>query len=122
FMESDAQGVFHAVADREAWLVLVELDPREGSGVIPSDWLARFGAGGKQGLAVVGRQIGAEGVWKPLLSAFPRDYSYDAFLLEFSRTFEGAPVLRPADAEAELLVRIHNKQGHVRWKIPPDVR
>ena len=119
--EAEANEVRATVENRDSWLVLVELDPREGSGVVPRDWLAKFGPRGSEPLQVVGHQINVEGVWKSLVSGFPRDYSYDVFLLEFPRTLDGAPVLRPTDKDAELVVRIYNKQGRVRWKISPGI-
>jgi hypothetical protein len=119
--QAEAKEVVRQTAEPDSWLILVELDPREGSGVIPKDWSARFGPAGRETAQVTGRRIGREGAWGTLVSAFPRDYSYDVFLLAFPRTAEGAPVLRPSDAEAELAVRIYNKQGSVRWKIPADL-
>jgi hypothetical protein len=118
YTETQAEEVIKAVASAESWMVLVELDPREGSGVIPNDWLARFGAKGRNELQAVGHQVPVEGIWRSLAAGFPRDYSYDVFLLKFPRDVESVPVLRPSDTEAELVVRIFNKQGHVRWRIP----
>jgi hypothetical protein len=118
---TDTGEVVKAAAEPNSWLLLVELDPREGSGVIPSGWFAKFGPAGNETLRAVGRPIRLEGVWKSLVSAFPRDYSYDVFLLEFPRTVDGAPLLRASDPEAELQVRIESKQGRVHWKLPPDL-
>jgi hypothetical protein len=113
--EAQAREVIRAVA-AAGWLILVEIDPREGSGVIPNDWLSRFGQAGSD-RKVVGRVLAPEGAWKSLLSAFPRDYAWDLFLVEFPRQLEdGAPVFAQPGPDAELIVRIRDKQGRVRWK------
>lgn len=120
FSAQQSQEVTQAAKQAEGWLVLVELDPREGSGVIPKDWVARFGVKGNETRQVTGQPIAPEGVWRSMMAAFPRDYSYDMFLVKFpAKLDDGAPLLMANDTEAELVVRIYNKQGHVRWKIPP---
>jgi hypothetical protein len=119
FSHAQAQEVMEAANAPESWLLLVELDPREGSGVIPRDWIARFGSRDMESRQAVGKEVTADGVWRSLLSAFPRDYSYDVFLMRFPRNDpSGASLLQPGDREAELVVRIYNKGGRVRWKIP----
>lgn len=64
---------------------LVDLDPDEGSGVIPPDWAAFL---------------------------VPRSTRADA----------GTPLFSPADAEAELTVRIRGREERVRWPIPESIR
>jgi hypothetical protein len=112
-----AEEVAGAVATADAWFVFVELDPREGSGVIPREWISRFGLRENESRQAVGQALPAEGVWKSLMSAFPRDYSYDTFLLKFPKSAPGGvSLLEPG--EAELRVRIYNKQGRALWKVP----
>jgi hypothetical protein len=119
FSQAQAQEVIEAASAPDSWLVLVELDPREGSGVIPRDWTARFGLRDSESRQALGQEVVAQGIWRSFLSAFPRDYSYDVFLMRFPRNDPGgAGLLQPGDAEAELLVRIYSKGGRVRWKIP----
>ena len=106
-----------------AYFLLVELDPREGSGVIPRDWIARFGPRGAEDRQVVGQVVPDEGTWRRLTSAFPRDYSYDIFLLKFPAQVESDHRLfESTDTEAELVVRIYNKSGRVRWQTPAEFR
>ena len=119
FSDLQAREVMDAANSPDSWLVLVELDPREGSGVIPGDWTARFGPRQDESRQVPGQEVAGQGVWKSLLSAFPRDYSYDVFLMKFPRNGPGGgPLLEAGASEAELVVRIYNKVGRVRWKIP----
>jgi len=101
--------------------VLVEIDPREGSGVIPQEWLTLLGPRGVRD----GEAEGARGQIVPslrsvraLAGTFRRDYAYDVFWVMFPlRTESGAPLFMPGATEAELVVRIYNKERRVRWRI-----
>jgi hypothetical protein len=107
-------------------VVMVELDPREGSGVIPSDWTATLGQRGVSGA----QSRTARGVNSPKLRDAPalkgylrRDYAYDVFWVVFSLRGEaGEPLFTAADREAELSVRIYEKIGRARWPIPDSIR
>jgi hypothetical protein len=115
------------VAEAEAevgTVILVEIDPREGSGVIPNDWMAflRPRAGGED-RAVRGTSTPKLRDVRALSGAAPRDYSYDLFWVSFPlRTSDGTPLFHPGDREAELVVQIYNKTGTVRWPIPDSIR
>lgn len=106
-------------------VVMVEIDPREGSGVIPLDWQAFLQP----------RRDGAtppsvRGVNQPrlrdaraLAGVLRRNYDYDRFWIVFSlSTDTGEPLLAGTDAEAELVVRIHDQEGRVRFPIPSSIR
>jgi hypothetical protein len=103
-------------------VVMVELDPREGSGVIPTDWTATMGP-------LSGARV-ARGVNSPKLRDAPalrgygrRDYAYDVYWLVFPlRTEKGEPLFTAEDREVELTVRIYDKVGKVRWAIPALLR
>ena len=57
-----------------------------------------------------------------LASAARRDYSYDQFWVVFPLAdSEGRPLFAGGDQEAELAVRIYDKTGKVRWRIPASV-
>ena len=72
-----------AGAERESGIVvIVEIDPREGSGIIPTDWAAFL---------------------QPVTNVFPANHE------------DGAPALRPVPDEVELVVRILDREGTVRW-------
>lgn len=117
------------VAEAEAvgdTVLLVEIDPREGSGVIPLDWLAVLQP---KGLAPEASGA-ARGVINPglrelkaLAGVFQRDYAYDQFWVVFPLHGEtGAPLFSDSTQEAELVVRIYNKEGRVAWPIPGSIR
>lgn len=119
----------HLVEEAEqagAVVILVELDPREGSGVIPGDWMALLGSREQRSGAM--RQVA--GVSNPKLrdvaalsAVQPRDYSYELFWLVFPLTdSNGQPLFTAEDKEAELTVRIQNRSGKVHWPLPEYVR
>jgi hypothetical protein len=107
-------------------VILIEIDPREGSGVIPLEWITLFGPSGlREGDAagVRGRNLPALRNVRALAGAFRRDYNYDVFWIVFPlRTESGEAVLPPGTTEAELVVRIYNKEGRVRWPVPSSMK
>lgn len=115
----EAEAVGHTV-------VLVEIDPREGSGVIPLEWKAflqprgsRVGDAG----AVTGVNIPRLRDSKALAGVAKRDYDYDVFWIVFPLLNEqGDPIFSNAVREAELVVRIYDKEGKVSWPIPDSIR
>jgi hypothetical protein len=122
--ESEARA---AVAEAEEvgaghTIVMVEVDPREGSGVIPLEWTAflqpvgpddRRGAPSRGVLASDLREVPA------LQGVLRRNYDYDRFWLKFPLTHAtGEPVFPGNAIHAELVVRISGKEGRVRWPMP----
>ena len=113
------------IAEAEAvgdTVVMVELDPREGSGVIPSSWLAIFRAKGSS-VEAKGMVVPALRSVKALAGTVQRDYAYDVFWVVFPLVDEkGQAILPDSASEAELIVAIYNKQGKVTWQIPDSIR
>jgi hypothetical protein len=116
------------VAEAEAaapLVVLVELDAREGSGVIPLDWRASLQPKGAKGDGVL---LG--GVSKPALRHIKalngvarRDYAYDVFWMVFPvADGQGTPLLTPSVNALELVVGIYNKAGRVSWPVSETLR
>lgn len=93
---------------------MVEIDPREGSGVIPTDWEAFLQPGGRPEHAVRGinrpelRQVQA------LAGVLRRNYDYDRFWFVFPNDGDVA-YLKPDYQNIQLVVRIHDKEGRVEW-------
>jgi hypothetical protein len=121
-----AQGL---VAEAEAagdTVFLIELDPNEGSGVIPLDWTAILQpkglAPGDAG-AMPGKITEKLRDVRALSGVFRRDYAYDVFWAVFSlKTAAGAPVLPESTADAELIVNIRGSEGAVSWPVPDSIR
>jgi len=105
---------------------LVEIDPNEGSGIIPLDWTAILQPRGLPR----GEAGAARGVLTPKLrevralgGLFKRDYAYDAFWVAFRLTPEERTALfGPAVTEVELIVSIQGREGIVSWPVPGAVR
>lgn len=110
--------------NRENLVVIIEIDPREGSGVIPSDWQAFLGS--KEDSAIrdvrgtVENRLRSN---KALQLVSKRDYDYEVFWISFSLTDkDGSPLWTKVPNELELSVRISDKEGRVKWKITNDLK
>lgn len=107
-------------------VILVEIDPREGSGVIPSDWQAYLQPKGEEpgsNNSVLGANIPDLREAKGLAGVYQRDYNYDLFWVVFPLVGpDGKSILTDSTQEAELIVRIYNKQGRVTWPVPESIR
>lgn len=117
------------VAEAEATgdtVVLVEIDPREGSGIIPLDWQAYLQPKGlktAESASVIGTNNSELREIKALAGAAERDYAYDLFWVVFPLLDEkNEPIFSDSIKEAELVVRIYNKAGRVSWPIPDSIR
>ena len=119
------------VAEAEAagdTVILVEIDPREGSGVIPRDWLSllrpkRERETSAPSLRSRGTSVPKLRKLKGLAGVMPRDYDYDVFWVVFSLVSASGEALFLSSArEAELVVRIRDKEGRVHWPIPESIR
>jgi hypothetical protein len=114
------------VAEAEAipgTVIMIEIDPREGSGVIPSTWEAFLQpkdrpSGARRGIISPPlRDV------KALAGVLRRNYDYDRFWVVFPlMQDDGTPVFSAGDVTAELVVRIYDKEGHVEWTIPKEIR
>lgn len=107
----------------ESLIVLVEIDPREGSGVIPNDLRLLLQPKGVD--AESNRTIrGVKNISLCDITAFKgisaRDYDYDMLWVEFSMKDEkGNSFWNNVPTEIELVVGIYNKDGRVNWKVSP---
>lgn len=114
------------VAEAEAvagTVVIVEIDPREGSGVIPNDWEAILQSKDRPLQAVRGTVRPELREVKALAGVLQRNYDYDRFWVTFPLTREdGTALFGDADGMAQLIVRIISKEGRVEWPVPSSLR
>lgn len=107
-------------------VVRIEIDPFEGSGVIPLEWEAYLGVkkkGETESGGVAGTKKAELRNVKVLGGVGPRNYAFDRFWLVFPLCDEEGNLLLPTTAtECELVVRIGNKEGRTSWKIPESIR
>ncbi len=107
-------------------VVYIELNPREGSGVIPLDWRSTLrpkGATDDSPLAIAGTSTPALRHVKALTRVGPRDYGYDVFWVVFPmRDKQGKRIWETPPNEIELVVGINEKQGRVSWRVNDSLR
>jgi len=107
-------------------VVMIEIDPNEGSGVIPLDWrvfLQAKGAGSGTGRAIAGTKSPQLRNVKALNGVFRRKYDYDVFFVVFPLTDgKGVSLISPNASEIEVAVGIYNKEGRVSWRTPESIR
>ena len=116
-----------AEAEKTGGLVAyIEINPREGSGVIPLDWVATLrpkGAKDDSPLAIVGTNTPSLHHVQALKRVGPRDYLYDVFWVVFPmRDKQGKLIWENPPNEIELLVRIGERKGRVSWRIDDSFR
>ena len=104
-------------------VMMVEVDPREGSGVIPNDWSAFLGPAGSDQDVVRGTNSpGLEKV-KALRGVYRRDYNYELFWVTFPlKANNGGPLFPRGVTQASMAVRISSKEGRVSFPVPEYLR
>ena len=106
-------------------IVMIELDPREGSGVIPLDWVAFLqpkGAAADSGRAVQGTPLKGARDNPALAGVEKRDYDFEVFWLGFPLHDSDGRFLLADATDAELVIQIHSSEGHVSWLVPASIR
>lgn len=117
------------VAEAEAagdTVFMIEIDPREGSGVIPLDWRVilqpkdlRIGSEG----AISGIKAPELRKVKALAGVARRDYDYDLFWVIVPLVNKDKSRVFPADlAQLQIFVGIYNSEGKLSWTIPESIR
>ena len=95
-------------------VVMIELDPREGSGVIPLDWEAFLQPKGEPSKALRGVNAPDLRHAKVLAGVLRRNYDYDRFWM-VSPNGDDAPYGQPGSQTIELVVRVQGAEGRVQW-------
>ncbi|MBK7393655.1 MAG: hypothetical protein IPI64_10210 [Chloracidobacterium sp.] len=105
---------------------LVEIDPREGSGVIPNDWRAI--------LQPKDLKAGADGAVsrinspnfrniKALAGIVRRDYDWDIFWVSFPLVDKDKHSIFPVEtSQIQLIVGIYDSEGRLNWQLPESIR
>jgi hypothetical protein len=121
--ESETRTLVKSAENAGDTVVMVEIDPREGSGVIPNDWQAFLQPEGRPDGAVRGTITPQLREVKALAGVLRRNYDYDRFWVTFPLTgLTGNRLFSSSDRNAVLVVRIYDKEGHVQWPIPASLR
>jgi len=101
--------------------IIVDIDPREGSGVIPADWESFLQPKARSDRSVRGTINQKLRDVKALSGVLRRNYDYDRFWVTFAPAKDGTPLFRAGDGTAELVVRIREREGRVEWPVPPSM-
>ena len=102
-------------------VVIVEIDPREGSGVIPSDWETFLQPKDQPARATRGALRPDLREVRALAGVLRRNFDYDRFWVSFPLEKDGTSTFDKTTVSAELVVRIHEKEGRVEWPVPPSI-
>ena len=104
----------------------IELNAREGSGVIPLDWhstLRPKDAKDDSPLAIAGTNTPALRHIKALTRVGKREYQYDVFWVVFPvRDKQGKLIWETPPEEIELVVQINDLRGRVSWRVNDSLR
>ena len=117
------------VAEAEAagdLVMMIEIDPAEGSGVVPLDWRVFLQPAGFK----PGEDGAVAGVKSPHLrnvkvfrGVTKRDYEYDVFWVVFPLIDDNkGPLFDDLVQSFELMVGIYKKEGKITWPISPSLR
>jgi hypothetical protein len=118
--DATARGLVTAAEAAGDTVTIVEIDPREGAGVIPNDWLALLQF--DQGEPITGTSVPALREIPALAGVLRRNYDYDRFWVTFPLVAaDGSSLVPPGARSATLIVRIHDKEGRVSWPVPESV-
>lgn len=101
-------------------VVLVEVDPLEGSGIIPPDWrvILKSKNNPETNRPIKGVEKSSLRNVKGLSGVFKRDYDYDMFWMTFPlKDNNGKPFWESVPVELELTVGIYSKEGKVSWSV-----
>lgn len=107
-------------------VMVVDIDPSEGSGVIPTDWEAFLrpkDAPQESGRFARGTPTDALRKVRALQTIRERNYDYDRYWVAFPlATEQGEPLFAADTPDAELIVRIYNREGSVVWPVPASIQ
>ena len=107
-------------------VIVVEINPNEGSGVIPLDWRAFLQGNGSPSRQNIAVQAVKAPQLKKVIALNPvlkRDYEYDIFWLSFPVADDnGSPLIHPESTGIQLVVGIYNKETTVTWNLTDSLR
>lgn len=117
--DAEARALVREAEDIQGIAVMVDIDPREGSGVIPNDWLAFLRPvfnDQRQGEPVRGVNSPHLRNVRAFAGISRRNYDYDRFWMVFPRAYDdGTPVVTADTTAIELVVRVSGQEGRVQW-------
>lgn len=118
--DDEARALVNEAEQGDYLVVLVEVDPLEGSGVVPPDWrvILKSKNNSDNNKPIKGIEKSSLRNVKGLGGVFKRDYDYDQFWMTFPlKDNNGKPFWESVPKELELSVGIYSKVGKVSWSV-----
>ena len=114
-------------AEKVAGLVaIIEINPREGSGIVPLNWHATLqpkGAKEDSPLAIAGINNPELRSVRALTTVASRNYDYDVFWVVFPmKDRQGKLIWETPPDKIEIVIDIRGKQGRMSWRINDSLR
>jgi len=123
--DKETNALVAAAEKFKSLIVIVEIDPREGSGVIPNSWRSSLKPkdGENSNSALRGSNRNDLREVAALKGSVNRDYDYDIFTVEFPlKDEDGNFIWKTVPTEIELTVGIYSKEGSVNWKVSEELK
>lgn len=107
-------------------VAIIEINPREGSGIIPLNWYAMLqpkGAKEDSPLAIVGINRPDLRQFRALSTVKPRNYDYDVFWVVFPlKDPQGRRIWETPPDTLEIVINIRDKHGRMSWHVNDSLR
>ena len=123
--DKETNALVAAAEKFKSLIVIVEIDPREGSGVIPNGWRSSLKPKDAENSNSALRGINRNDLREvaALKGSVNRDYDYDIFTVEFPlKDEDGNFIWKIVPTEIELTVGIYSKEGSVNWKVSEELK
>lgn len=123
--DKEANALVAAAEKFKSLIVIVEIDPREGSGVIPNSWRSSLKPKDAENSNSALRGINRNDLREvaALKGSVNRNYDYDIFTVEFLlKDEDGNFIWKTVPTEIELTVGIYSKEGKVTWKVSEELK
>jgi hypothetical protein len=126
FTDAETQELVMEAEKIDGLVAIIEINPREGSGIIPLTWHAILQPkGAKEGspLSILGINRPDLRQFRALTTVAPRNYDYDVFWLVFPmKDREGKSIWETPPDTIEIVINIGEKHGRMSWRVNDSLR
>ena len=126
FTDAETQELVMEAEKIDGLVAIIEINPREGSGIIPLTWNALLQPkGAKEGspLSILGINRPDLRQFRALTTVAPRNYDYDVFWLVFPmKDREGKGIWDTPPDTIEIVINIGEKHGRMCWRVNDSLR
>jgi hypothetical protein len=126
FTDAETQELVMEAEKIDGLVAIIEINPREGSGIIPLTWHAILQPkGAKEGspLSILGINRPDLRQFRALTTVAPRNYDYDVFWVVFPmKDREGKSIWETPPETIEIVINIGEKHGRMSWRVNDSLR